>query len=440
MNYQNIIEKGLSLGLTEIELYESSSVSNKITLFQGKVNTYTLNNTKSLSMRGKYNGQMGYASTESFDEEGINHCLETLIQNAKYLSSTDVDYMFDGNAEYVKVENPVADYEEVSFEEKVNFLSKLESRLINFDKRIVNVELTYMERASKTRLINSHGINLSKEYSYMVFYAEALAVDGDQSAAKFEADVNTKFSELDADKVFNKLTENVINSLGAGFVQSGKYPVVLSRDVASSIVSAFSSVFSGESAMRKMSILVDKVNQQVFGKNITIINDPFTDKALFKESFDDEGVPCQTIEVVKNGVFTGFFHNLRSANFFKQDPTGNGFRHGASTTVSPVNLHVQEENFTEDEIIATIENGIYITEVNGLHAGLNPISGNFNVQSSGYLIENGKKTKPVTLFVLSSNFYEMLNNVEAIANNTEPNFNGIASPSLKIKEVQISGK
>lgn len=440
MNYQNIIEKGLSLGLTEIELYESSSVSNKITLFQGKVNTYTLNNTKSLSMRGKYNGQMGYASTESFDEEGINHCLKTLIQNAKYLSSTDVDYMFDGNAEYVKVENPVANYEEVSFEEKVNFLSKLESRLINFDKRIVNVELTYMERASKTRLINSHGINLSKEYSYMVFYAEALAVDGDQSAAKFEADVNTKFSELDADKVFNKLTENVINSLGAGFVQSGKYPVVLSRDVASSIVSAFSSVFSGESAMRKMSILVDKVNQQVFGKNITIINDPFTDKALFKESFDDEGVPCQTIEVVKNGVFTGFFHNLRSANFFKQAPTGNGFRHGASTTVSPVNLHVQEENFTEDEIIATIENGIYITEVNGLHAGLNPISGNFNVQSSGYLIENGKKTKPVTLFVLSSNFYEMLNNVEAIANNTEPNFNGIASPSLKIKEVQISGK
>lgn len=440
MNYQNIIEKGLSLGLSEIELYESSSVSNKITLFQGKVNTYTLNNTKSLSMRGKYNGQMGYASTESFDEEGINHCLETLIQNAKYLSSTDVDYMFDGNAEYIKVENPVADYEEVSFEEKVNFLSKLESRLINFDKRIVNVELTYMERASKTRLINSHGINLSKEYSYMVFYAEALAVDGDQSAAKFEADVNTKFSELDADKVFNKLTENVINSLGAGFVQSGKYPVVLSRDVASSIVSAFSSVFSGESAMRKMSILVDKVNQQVFGKNITIINDPFTDKALFKESFDDEGVPCQTIEVVKNGVFTGFFHNLRSANFFKQAPTGNGFRHGASTSVSPVNLHVQEGNQTEDEIIATIENGIYITEVNGLHAGLNPISGNFNVQSSGYLIENGKKTKPVTLFVLSSNFYEMLNNVEAIANNTEPNFNGIASPSLKIKEVQISGK
>ena len=83
MNYQNIIEKGLSLGLTEIEIYESSTISNKISFFQGKVNTYTLNNTKSISMRGKYNGQMGRASTESFDEEGINKCLENLIQNAK---------------------------------------------------------------------------------------------------------------------------------------------------------------------------------------------------------------------------------------------------------------------------------------------------------------------------------------------------------------------
>ena len=151
-------------------------------------------------------------------------------------------------------------------------------------------------------------------------------------------------------------------------------------------------------------------------------------------------MPCKTIEVVKDGVFTGFFHNLRSAKFFNEIPTGNGFRHGASTSVAPVNLHIQEGSKSEEEIIASIEKGILITEVNGLHAGLNPISGNFNVQSSGYLIENGQKAAPITLFVISSNFYEMLNNVVEVANNTEPNFNGTASPSLYIREVQVSGK
>ena len=440
MKYEDIIKKGLEVGLSEIELYESTKIQNQITYFQSKVNTYTLSNTKTLSMRGKYNGQMGYASTEDFTEEGINKCLNYLLVNAKYLSTTDADFMFEGNAEYVEVENPKADYEEVAFEDKVQFLANLENRLLNFDKRVVNVELDYIETGSKVKLINSYGVNLEKEYSYMIFYAQVVAQEGDQTASKFEAGVNTKFNELDADEVYNKITKDVINNLGAGFVETGKYPIILNRDVASSILGAFSSVFSGESAMRKLSILTDKVNTKVFGENITIINDPFTDKALFKEAFDDEGVPCQTIEVVKDGIFTGFLHNLRSANYFKQNPTGNGFRRGASTTPSPINLHLQEGNYSEDEMISTIDKGLLITAAHGLHAGLNPISGNFNVQSQGFLIENGKLTKPVTLFVLSSNFYEMFNNVEMIGNNTEKNFNGVASPSIKIKEVQISGK
>ena len=440
MNYQAIIEKGLSLGLTEIELFESSSISNQITYFQNQVNTYTLSNTKTLSMRGKYNGQMGYASTEDFSDEGINQCLNCVLLNAKYLSSTDADFMFEGGATYQEVTNQKADFEDVSFDEKVAFLKNLEQRLINFDKRVVNVELDFLEKASKQRIINSYGIDLEKEYSYMIFYAQVVAADGQNTAAKFEAGVGTKFKELDADEVYNKITKSVIDSLGAGFVETGKYPVVLSRDVASSIISAFSRVFSGEAAMRKLSILTDKVNTLVFGENITIINDPFTDMALFKESFDDEGVPCQTIEVVKDGVFTGFLHNLRSAKFFNQAPTGNGFRRGASTSASPINLHVKEGNYSEEDMIKSIEKGLLITDVQGLHAGLNPISGNFNVQSTGFVIENGKLSRPVTLFVLSSNFFEMLNMVEMIGNNTEPNFNGVASPSLKIKEVQISGK
>ena len=91
-------------------------------------------------------------------------------------------------------------------------------------------------------------------------------------------------------------------------------------------------------------------------------------------------------------------------------------------------------------MFATIEKGVYITEVAGLHAGLNPISGNFNVQSSGFLIENGKLSRPITLFVLSSNFFELLNQVEMIGNDIEPKFSGVASPCLKVKNVTISGK
>mgnify|MGYP001073256031 len=103
-------------------------------------------------------------------------------------------------------------------------------------------------------------------------------------------------------------------------------------------------------------------------------------------------------------------------------------------------MFIEPGNLTKDEIISTVEKGIFVTDVNGLHAGLNPISGDFNVQASGFMIENGKIANPVTLFVISGNFYEMMNNVDLIGNDIEKRFNEIASPTLKIKELAISGK
>lgn len=75
-----------------------------------------------------------------------------------------------------------------------------------------------------------------------------------------------------------------------------------------------------------------------------------------------------------------------------------------SISTEPTNLFIKEGNLSKDEIISTVEEGIYITEVNGLHAGLNPISGDFNVQSSGYMIKNGKIDKPITLLSLQVTF------------------------------------
>jgi PmbA protein len=71
---------------------------------------------------------------------------------------------------------------------------------------------------------------------------------------------------------------------------------------------------------------------------------------------------------------------------------------------------------------------------------LNPISGAFNLQATGYLIENGKKTQPVTLIVVSGNFFEMLNEVEIVGNDLIKNLMGVGAPSIKVKSLMVSGK
>ncbi len=442
MTLERIIERGLELGLEAVEVYANTSESNTIKLDDGTLESYNIKELFSVSIRGLKDGKMAYVSSESLDDETMEQVLMSLIRNVEALDATEPEFMFEGGSTYVSVPDVRSDYKEHSTSEKIAMLKKLESEALATSDKIVKIGYCqYSETSQKTVLINSKGLNLSRELSYVSTFLGPLAAEGDQTVVGFSGDININFADIELDRLVSESTENALSQLGAGAVDTGKYPVVLKRDVASEILSAFSSVFLGDSALRKMTLLTDKIGTKVFGDNITIVDDPFSDVALIKYPFDDEGVPCRAKNVVENGVFCTFLNTLKTANFLNTEPTGNGFKAGAGAiTSSPTNLYIKEGELSKDEIIASVENGIFVTEVNGLHAGLNPISGDFNVQASGFVIKDGKLDRPITLFVVSGNFYEMMNDVTAIGNDIEKRFVGVASPTLKIGTLAISGK
>lgn len=440
MEFSKIIEKGLALGISEIELYVQSSESNNIKLLNGKVETYNLSKLNSLTIRGLYNGKMAVVSTENVSEEAIDALLHQLVENSKVLTSPEKEFIFPGGAHYEEVEDLKADYEKYSFEEKVALLKEMEERALAGDPRIRQVgHNNFTEAKEKVEIINSKGVKLVSEDSYMALVLGVVAADekGNTSVG-YAGDYNTKFEALEKDKIIAEALDNALFTLGAESPLTGEYEIVLKNDVTTQIIQAFSSVFSGEAAMKKMSILVDKLGTKVFGDNITIVDDPFYPKALSKSAFDGEAVPTSTKKLVENGVFNTFMHNQKTAHFFGTESTGNGGKCGKG--VRPNNLVLLPGEETKEEIIKQIKHGIYITDVAGLHAGLNPISGAFNVQSSGALIENGEIVKPVTLFVTSGNFFEMFNEVTHIGNDIEDRFIGVAAPTIAVKKLMISGK
>lgn len=441
MTLKEIIKKGLELGLEAVEVYASTSESNTIKLDEGKLDSYNIKELFSVSIRGLKDGKMGYVTCESLEDGLVEEALHSLATTVEALDATEPEFMYEGGSTYAEVPEVISDYKEHSTNEKIEMLKGLEKALLAKSDKIVKVGYCqYSENYNKVQIMNSKGLDLSREYSYIVTYAGALASENGQTVIGMSGDVNTKFGNLELDRIVNEASEEALSKLGAGSVETGHYPVVLKRDVATSLLSAFSSVFSGDSALRKMTILADKEGQKVFGDNINILDDPFYEKAIIQSSFDDEGVPCNKKYLVENGIVKGLLHTLKTANFFGKAPTGNGQRAAGSITARPTNLYLQEGSLSKDEIIATVENGIFITEVNGLHAGLNPISGDFNVQSSGFVIKDGKLDRPITLFVLSGNFFELMNNVEEIGNDIEERFTGVACPTLKIKSLAVSGK
>ena len=443
MELQKIIKRGLELGLDAVEIYASTSESNTLKLDDSKLDSYNIKKIFGASIRGLLDGKMCYVYTESLEDDAIEDVLKQLVTNIKVINATEKEFMFEGGHEYKEVPVLVSNYNDVPTSAKLELLKGFEKEILAKDARIKKVGYCqYTETSNEVQIINSKGLELKRAYSYISTFAGAVASENDQTAIGISGDVQVDFNNFEKERIVEESTEEALSQLGAGFVKTGAYPVVLKRDVATQLLSAFASVFTGEAALRKMTILADKKGQKIFGDNITIMDDPFYQDALINIPFDDEGVPCKTKAVVENGVFNGLLHSLKTANFYNEEPTGNGFKAGTAGAVAtrPTNMFIKEGRLSKDEIIATIEDGIFITQVNGLHAGLNPISGDFNVQSAGFIIKNGKLDAPVTLFVTSGNFFEMMNNVEEIGNDIEKRFTGVSAPTLKIKSLAISGK
>ncbi|MFA7127527.1 MAG: metallopeptidase TldD-related protein, partial [Bacilli bacterium] len=200
------------------------------------------------------------------------------------------------------------------------------------------------------------------------------------------------------------------------------------------------SMFSGESAIKKITPLIGKEEQSIASKKITIVDAPLKKDAIFTHPFDDEGVACYDKKVVDKGVFKTFLHNLKTAQYFNTHSTGNGFKQGANVGVSGTNFYIAPGRTSKEKLIESIKEGLLITELDGLHAGVNVISGDFSLKASGFHIVNGEITRPVSLIVMSGNFFSLLNKVEAVGNDLYLSVNGIGAPSIKIKKIAISGE
>ena len=189
-----------------------------------------------------------------------------------------------------------------------------------------------------------------------------------------------------------------------------------------------------------MSFLEGKEGTQIFGENITIVDDPLCELAPSQDSFDDEGVSAKTKTVVENGVFKTFLHNLKTAKMMNTTTTGNGYKGGSGIGIRAVNVAIKPGKVSEEEMLAKVKEGIYVTSLSGLHSGMNAQSGNFSLIAQGFLIKEGKLAEPVSLITFAGNLFDVFNNVGMVANNNELQTNSYSVPSIFVKSIQVSGK
>ena len=173
------------------------------------------------------------------------------------------------------------------------------------------------------------------------------------------------------------------------------------------------------------------------------MDDPAYPGSFLQRSFDAEGSPAFRKNIIEGGRLNTLLYDLKNAALAGKETTGNAAKgnYDSPVGIRPFTLYLAAGSCTEEELLNRAGNGVYINSLGGLHAGANPVSGDFSLQSAGFLIEDGKKTSRVKSFTVAGNFYELLKNITCAAENLEfPGMGTVGSPSVLVQGLSIAGK
>ena len=438
MKYDYFFELAKQKGIEQCELKIYESYNLNFSLFHSEMDSYELNNAFSIIARGMVNGKMGAAVCDVWNKEKCEYLVEEIYKNATVIEDEDPRFIYQGSPKYKKINVYNKKLFDIPAATKVEKLYELE-RLIKAGDKISEVAgVSYSETKTTSTLLNSHGLKLSQKNNYYFIVGEAVAKEGDQVKTGFDFAFGNDYDALDIEKLAKSVIDNATSQLGGEACETGKYKAVLDSSVVASLLNAYLASADAEEVQKHTSLFEGKLNTKIASKHVTVEDRPLA-KTFFARGFDDEGVATYNKAIIKNGVLNTYLYNLTTAAKDGVSSTGNGFGSSRIGT-SPIYIYMRPGKKSLEELFASVNNGVYITDIQGLHAGLDAQTGNFSLQSTGFLIKDGKKDRALDLITVSGNLMKLFNDVILVGNDLKTYISATSAPSVVIKKLSIGGK
>lgn len=441
MNKQEWISYALEQGMESVEIYQSYSQKKEITWFAGQMDTLVSSHVLGTSIRGIVDGNMTNMALEDVSDDKKEEVIAHMIEQAKIVTTSEKDSLRKPEAtkEVIKEKQWI----KPSMDKIQEVLKTIEEKCLAYDPRVIQVSYLCWEEVKGTREItNSYGVEVHDEDSMQALVAGVVVTEDNDVKDDMLVKIVFDLEKLDVDKFVEELCKKALLKLKATSISSRTCPVIFEREAMTSLFSAFISLFSGDLIFKGISPLKGKENTQIFSDLITVIDDPRNTDALSIANYDDEGCPTRRKVLVDKGVFTSMLHNTKSALRMKTESTGNGFKSGyaSSVEVQPMNCYIEAGTKSLDELCQDMQEGLVITDLAGLHAGIDFVTTNFSLQCSGYYVKNGKRDHSVTLITVAANFLELMKDVKAVGSDLKWEYNQIVTPSIAFNQCAISGE
>lgn len=437
--FKALLEKAKALGCEAAETYFAASEAFSVNVLDGDFDRYEAANANGVGLRVCVNGRDGYAYTEAFDAPEA--LVARAIDNARTIETDEVHPM-QGRCEYQAVTRPVSPLERLSEKGRIELALAMERAAKAADTRVQRVESCEVGVSSgRVAMANTLGLAAARETGLSYCCVSPIVEEHGEVKTGFAFRVGAE--ALDVKACAEEAVRDALDKLGAAPAPSGSYRVVIKNEAMGDLLSAFSPVFSAENAQKGLSLLAGREGTRIGADCVSIIDNPF--HPVQPRAFDGEGTPAVKKAVVENGVLKTLLHNLSTAKKAGCESTGNATRASAASTVGvgPTVFYLEPGKTSFEKLQETLGSGLVITGLEGLHAGLNTISGDFSLKAEGYLVENGARVRPVNGITLAGNFLSLLENVDCVGDDLKfglPGRGCTGAPSVLIAALSVAGK
>ena len=429
-----VAEAAKRFGAEEYELTISSDESTSVEALKKEISTVSYSRSDSMVVRCVVGGKSGYAASELVTPEAAELIVETACDNAGVVDEADKVGLFPGSDHY-KTSRDTA-IELPSTDELKERALKLQGLAYAASEKVIDGTQSIVSGMNIAKdVMNSAGLQLHYEAGLVYQGLMAAIKDGEDAADDF---CLTDVSKKTVEETVEKAVSGALSKLGADTVPSGKYDIIMDAATICSLMERYADVFSARSAYLKTTLLAGMEGQMVGSEKLTLIDDPFYPEKFGHCPFDGEGVAVSTKKVIENGRLNTLLYNRMYAKLLGNETTGNA---SSATGIEPKGLYIAPGELSNEELLKKLGDGLYLTSLQGLHAGANVQSGDFSLQADGFLVIDGVKAAPVKNFTVAGNFFQLLKQVTDMSSQVKFGVGSdYGAPDVLFSGLAISGK
>ncbi len=434
------LSKAKKMGADHAELFVIKNRSQEVEIKDDCLDQIKQSESQGVGLRVIKGNRQGFSFSSDFRSSALDKMVSQAIANSTYNDEEPALRFPERSIRYPHLDLFDTDMGNRSLEEKIELARSAAKYAEDFDPCVNQIERSgYEEGDVEIWLANTNGVSLHQKGNYCGLFCLALSEKNGEQQSGYGMDSCIAYRELSAKKTGKMAGRRAVQLLGAAPVASGVMDLVLEPMITAQMLGIIASCFSGEAVLKKKSILAGKIGEQVASSVLTLIDDGTLPSRLGSASFDGEGTPSQKTVLLENGILKNYLYDCLSAAKAGTVSTGNGIRgtYKGTPHIGTSNYYLQGGDLTPEQLIGSVERGIYVTEILGAHTA-NPVSGDFSFGASGILIEHGRFSRPVRGITIAGNFQKLLQKVSGVANDLTF-YGSQGAPTIRIAEIAVSG-